>query len=98
MLQILWERGWINSSKVVTARSMPYSKDEKEAFSEDGILKEASRQNALSYLLEQCTDFKDEKSDLDHLATELSGGDTKISILFTPKYHCELAGEGIEYC
>jgi hypothetical protein len=30
MLQILWERGWINSSKAVTARSMRYSKDEKK--------------------------------------------------------------------
>jgi hypothetical protein len=61
-------------------------------------LKEASRQYALSYLLQQCTDFKDEKSDLEHLAAELSGRETTISILFTPKYHCELAGEGIEYC
>jgi hypothetical protein len=98
MLQILWERGWIDSSKVVIARSMYYSKDEKKALGEDGKLKEASRQYTLSYLLEQCTDFNDEKSDLEHLATELSGRDTKISILFTPKYHCELAGEGIEYC
>jgi hypothetical protein len=61
-------------------------------------LKEASRQYALSYLLQQCTDFKNEKSDLEHLAAELSGRDTTISILLTPKYHCELAGEGIEYC
>jgi hypothetical protein len=65
MLQILWERGWIDSSKVVTARSMRYSKDgKKEEFGEDGKLKEAIRQYALSYLLQQCTNFKDEKSDL----------------------------------
>jgi hypothetical protein len=31
-------------------------------------------------------------------AIELSGRDTTISLLFTPKYHCELVGEGIEYC
>ena len=61
-------------------------------------MKEASQQYALSYLLQQCSDFKDEKPDLEHLATEISGGDTTILILFTPKYHCELAGEGIEYC
>jgi hypothetical protein len=36
MLQILWERGWIDSSKVVSARSMGYSKDEKKDFSENG--------------------------------------------------------------
>jgi hypothetical protein len=99
MLQILWERGWIDSSKVVSARSMRYSKDgKKEDFGEDGKLKEASQQYALSYLLSHCTDFKEEKSDLEHLATELSGREATISILFTPKYHCELAGEGIEYC
>jgi hypothetical protein len=30
MLQILCEYGWIDSSKVVTARSMRYSKDGKK--------------------------------------------------------------------
>jgi hypothetical protein len=30
MLQVLWEHGWIESSKVVTARSMQYSKDGKK--------------------------------------------------------------------
>jgi hypothetical protein len=35
---------------------------------------------------------------LEDLAAELSGRDTTILILFTPKYHCELAGEGNEYC
>jgi hypothetical protein len=85
MLQVLWERGWIDLSKVVTARSMRYSKDgKKEDFGEDGKLKEASQQYALSYLLQQCTDFKNEKSDLEHLEAELSARDTTISILFTP--------------
>jgi hypothetical protein len=99
MLQVLWEHGWIDSSKVVTAKSMRYSKDgKKEDFGEDGKLKEASRQYALSYLLQQCMDFKNEKSDLEHLTAELSGRDTTISILFTPQYHCEPAGEGIKYC
>jgi hypothetical protein len=36
--------------------------------------------------------------DLEYLAKELGGRDATISILFTPKYHCELAGEDIEYC
>jgi hypothetical protein len=41
MLQILWERGWINSSEVGSARCMRYSKDgKKEDFGEDGKLKE----------------------------------------------------------
>jgi hypothetical protein len=99
MLQVLWERGWIDSRKVVTARSMQYSKDgKKEDYGEDGKLMEASRQYMLSYLLQQCTDFKNEMSDLEHLAAELSGRNTTISILFTPKDHCKLAAEGIKYC
>ena len=49
------------------------------------------------HLLSECIDFKSEKSDLEHLASELSNNTNKSSILFTPKFHCELAGEGIEY-
>jgi hypothetical protein len=75
---------------------MRYSKDrKKEDFGKEGKLKEASQQYALSHHVQQFTNFKDEKSDLEHLATELSGCDTTMSILFIPKYHCELAGEGI---
>jgi hypothetical protein len=48
--------------------------------------------------LNHCINFKEEKFDLEHLATELSGRDATILIIFTPKYHCELAGEGIKYC
>ena len=99
MLQILWERGWIDSTKVVSSRSMRYSKEGKKGdFGEDGKLKDENRQYVLSHLLKQCKDFKEEMSDLEHLAKELGGPDATISILFTPKYHCELAGEGIEYC
>jgi hypothetical protein len=41
---------------------------------------------------------KRKMSDLEHLATELSGCNTTILIILTPKYHCKLAGEGMEYC
>jgi hypothetical protein len=40
------------------------------------------------------TMFKNEKSDLKHLATELCGRGATILILFSPKYHCKLASEG----
>ena len=99
MLQVLWERGWIDPTKVVSSRSMRYSKEgKKEDFGEDGKLKDENRQFVLSHLLQQCKDFKEEMSDLEHLAKELGGRDATICIVFTPKYHCELAGEGIEYC
>ncbi len=99
MLQILWERGWIDATKVVSPRSMRYSKDgKKEDLGEDGKLKDENKRYVLSHLLNGCKDFQEEMSDLQHLAKELGGRDLTISILFTPKYHCELAGEGIEYC
>ena len=40
--------------------------------------------------------FQNKLTDLEHVAEELSTAETKHSILFTPKFHCELAGEGIE--
>jgi hypothetical protein len=100
MLQILWERGWIDSTKVVSGRSMRYSKDgKKEDFGEDRKVKDDKLQYVLTYLLSQCKDFKEEMCDLEFLAKELGGRDATISILFTSKYHCELAGEAIqEYC
>jgi hypothetical protein len=42
--------------------------------------------------------FANEISDLQHLFAKLSEETCTISIEFTPKYHCEIAGEGIEYC
>jgi hypothetical protein len=78
---------------------MRYSKDgEREDFGEDGKVKDDNLQYVLTYLLSQCKDFKEEMCDLEYLTKELGGRDATISILFTPKYHCELAGEGIEYC
>ena len=69
MLQILWERGWIDATKVVSPRSLRYSKDgKKEDLGEDGKLKDENRQFVLSHLLQQCKDFKEEMSDLEHLA------------------------------
>jgi hypothetical protein len=38
-----------------------------------------------------CPDFAVEKSDLEHLADELG-----CIVNFTAKYHCEIAGEGVE--
>ena len=42
-----------------------------------------------------CKDFKNELTDSDHLSQELSMPQTTHSILFVPKFHCELVGEGI---
>ena len=56
------------------------------------------KQYSLSYLLSQCEDFKNEKKDIEYLCKEMGINSLCcIGILFTPKFHCELAGEGIEY-
>ena len=44
------------------------------------------------HLLSQCKDFKNEQSQLEKIDAKYG-----YEIWFTPKYHCELAGEGIEY-
>jgi hypothetical protein len=68
-LQILWEHGWIDSTKVVSGRSMRYSKDgKKEDFGEDRKVKDDNLQYVLTYLLSQCKDFKEEMCDLEYLA------------------------------
>ncbi|KAI2493716.1 hypothetical protein MHU86_20820 [Fragilaria crotonensis] len=41
----------------------------------------------------ECTDFKDEESALQYLGSQLG-----VTVLLTPKFHAELAGEGVEYC
>ena len=100
MLQVLFERGYIDPSLVKHPKSMRYAKKGKEVdIGEDGELTEDGRKFSLEYLLNQCEDFINEKNDLEHLASELTIGraTNQISILFTPKFHCELAGEGVEY-
>ena len=52
----------------------------------------------LTHLIEQCKDFKEQKTNLEQLADEIySNPICNITILFTPKPHYELTGDGIEY-
>lgn len=61
--------------------------------------KTRSRYNikALSQLRSSLSDFQNEVSEMEYIASELSDNEVKFKIIFTPKYHCEMAGEGIEY-
>ena len=98
MLQILWQRGFIDASQVKTARSSRYSKDgSKGDFDDEGRLTGDREQYCLRSLLMKCSDFRSEVTDLEHLASELSTTQYSVVILFSPKFHCELAGEGVEY-
>ena len=97
MLQILYERGMIDRDKVGHPRSMSYSKMGKKADFTNGQLNSKGQKNSLHHLLSKCTDFSNEKSDLEHLCADLSTINSTTTITFTPKFHCEIAGEGIEY-
>jgi hypothetical protein len=82
LLQVLWERGWIDPDNV-KAYTM---KGQKKA---DGSY---DVNTSLSYLMTNCEDFINEKTLLQHMGEGIG-----VTIDRTPKCHAELAGEGIEY-
>ena len=81
LLQVLWERGWIDEQRLDEYRLL--AKDE-----EGEIIEELS----LTVLMESCLDFANEKCRLEDLVNSYG-----MSVIMTPKYHAELAGCGIEY-
>jgi hypothetical protein len=92
--QVLWERGFINERHW---KKYKVTGNKKNDFNDDGSLKEESKPYILSELMATCADFSNERTDLQHLADTLSDSATNVDVMFTPKYHCEMAGEGIEY-
>ena len=49
--------------------------------------------------MKNCTDIKEQRSAMEELLDELSTlQDQKLVLLTSPKYHCKIAGEGIELC
>ena len=80
--QILLERGMIDLTNLGQ-----YTKNGKKD-GEGNLLPGTS----LIDMLANCKDVKSEKSILQFIG-DMCG----VQVIFTPKYHCELAGEGIEY-
>ena len=64
---------------------------------ENGNMKDECKQFSLTNPLEQFHKFNDKKSGIEHLCADLSKNNFNIKILFTPKYHYTLAGEGMQY-
>jgi hypothetical protein len=104
LLQILWERGFVDENNVDKYR-MNGAKDWYE-IDEDGKTttklkpehEDDFKKYSLVHLMTECADFKNEKSAMEKLLEDLSfGQEFTVSLMATPKYHCELAGEGIEY-
>jgi len=83
ILQILYEHGLIAESNY-------------QSMTLDGrknpLTGQIDESTSLRHLLAQCADFRNELSALQAL-----GKDLGVVVDSTPKYHAELAGEGIEY-
>ena len=80
--QICWERG-----KIDPARLAVYTLNGKKRT--DGTMDESM---SLKKILGECKDFREEKTHLQVLAEDYG-----YKVAFTPKFHAEMAGEGIEY-
>jgi hypothetical protein len=83
MEQILWERGWINPNQDRKVYTVHGKK-----YSMGAVRKDTS----LRYLMSNLKDFEAQETMLQLKAMEMG-----LSMDRTPKCHCELAGEGIEY-
>ena len=60
---------------------------------DNGKVLEGAENWSLKYLMASCLDFAEELTALQHVGNELA-----VTVLITtPKFHAELAGEGIEY-
>ena len=82
MLQMLWERGFIDVTKL-----QQYTVDgKKDAY---GVL---VPNTSLKLMVSNLLDFKEEESLLQSIGCSMG-----VIIDRTPKCHCEFAGEGIEY-
>ena len=98
MLQILYERGYIDKLKVMNPQSMEYSKHGNKKYHDSNAkLTDTGKIYSLHHILSNARDFATEKSDLKHICTDLSTSNSTTTVIFTPKFHCEIAGEGIEY-
>ena len=67
---------------------------------EEGNVLHVFKKFVLRNLMMNCADFKEEKSAMEVLLDRLSAktcNNQSIKLLVSPKYHCELAGEGVEY-
>ena len=84
LINVCVERGLVPLQQVLVRQY--YSKNGKKV---NGEIDEST---SLVSILEDCSDFKNEVSILQKVADKYNA-----NAWFTPKYHCEIAGEGIEY-
>ena len=72
---------------------------QKKQKEEDGKVLPQYKKYVLVDLMKNCTDIKEQRSSMEEILDELSTlQDKKLVLLTSPKYHCKIAGEGIELC
>ena len=76
LLQVLWERGMIDSNKL-----SEYSMNGKKSqLDNNGNIKEEYKKYILPNMMQKCTDFKEEKTAMQHLLTQLYEKKPKVPI------------------
>ena len=85
LLQILWERGWINNenNKAYHNYTITGKKNEYNLLMPETSLKS---------LMAGCMDFEEEETLLQYMGTQMG-----VVVDRSPKCHAEIAGEDIEY-
>ncbi|KAI2490938.1 hypothetical protein MHU86_23626 [Fragilaria crotonensis] len=97
LLQVLWERGWIDPSNCKEHVDKQGNKLINTSFytlggRKDILTGHIIESSSLKGLMGNCYDFKTEETALQFLGSQLG-----LRVMLTPKFHCEFAGEGIEY-
>ena len=82
LLQVLWERGFIDGNNL-KKYSLTGKKDEF------GIV---DSNTSLSNLISLCPDFMNKEGMMEHIGAKL-----RVEVILTSKCHAEIAGEGVEY-
>jgi len=85
LLQVLWERGRIDPQ--VNKPYHYYTINGKK-----DIFGNLQTETSLCHLMENCADFQEEETMLQAMAHQMG-----VEVDRSPKCHCDLAGEGIEY-
>ena len=89
MMQVLWECGILDMSMSSKELMRLYSKE----FKKDKHTKQNIPGTSMKELVSNLPDFKNEFTLLQYRAAQLG-----VTINCSPKFHPEIAGEGVEYC
>ena len=81
LLQVLWERGYIDTNKL-SSYTLTGRKDE---------LGNVDLSLSSRHLMAMCTDFLNEEGMMEHVGAKIG-----VEVMLTPKCHAEIAGEGVE--